>query len=158
MNGYVKNKTHNWVHAMKRVIGPGIKISLSELYEQYGKKHGIHEGEPFVQWLREVKLKDREKWEIILINEDDNSKNEPVVEEIEDTVASVRDNVPPLVPKKIEVGEIVELSVRKARDLMPKITDLNLLKYSLQEASPRAGKDSLCNVLRKRIKELQIAR
>jgi hypothetical protein len=62
------------------------------------------------------------------------------------------------VPKKIEVGEIVELSVRKARDLMPKITDLNLLKYALQEANPRAGKDSLCNVLRKRIKELQIAR
>ena len=158
MNGYVKNKTHNWVHAMKRVIGPGIKISLSELYEQYGKKHGIHEGEPFVQWLREVKLNDRDKWEIILINESDNSGDELVVEEFEGGIDKVHDNVAPLVPKKIEVGEIVELSVRKARDLMPKITDLNLLKYALQEANPRAGKDSLCNVLRKRIKELQIAR
>ena len=158
MNGYVKNKTHNWVHAMKRVIGPGIKISLSDLYEQYGKKHGIHEGEPFVQWLREVKLKDRDKWEIILINEDDNTKDENTVEEIEDSVGTVHDNIAPLVPKKIEVGEIVELSVRKARELLPKITDLNLLKYALQEANPRAGKDSLCNILRKRIKELQIAR
>jgi hypothetical protein len=158
MNGYVKNKTHNWVHAMKRVIGPGIKISLSDLYEQYGKKHGIHEGEPFVQWLREVKLKDRDKWEIILINEDDDTKDENTVEEIEDSVGTVHDNIAPLVPKKIEVGEIVELSVRKARELLPKITDLNLLKYALQEANPRAGKDSLCNILRKRIKELQIAR
>jgi hypothetical protein len=143
---------------MKRVIGPGIKISLSDLYEQYGKKHGIHEGEPFVQWLREVKLKDRDKWEIILINEDDDTKDENTVEEIEDSVGTVHDNIAPLVPKKIEVGEIVELSVRKARELLPKITDLNLLKYALQEANPRAGKDSLCNILRKRIKELQIAR
>jgi hypothetical protein len=158
MNGYVKNKTHNWVHAMKRVIGPGIKISLSELYEQYGKKHGIHEGEPFVQWLREVKLNDRDKWEIILIDENDVTEDENTVEEVEDSVGTAHDNIAPLVPKKIEVGEIVELSVRKARELLPKITDLNLLKYALQEANPRAGKDSLCNVLRKRIKELQIAR
>ena len=158
MNGYVKNKSHNWVHAMKRVIGPGIKIPLSELYKQYGEKHGIHDGEPFVQWLREVKLKDREKWEITLINEDEPVKDENIVEEIEDIVNTTHNNVTPMVPKKMEVGEIVELSVRKARDLMPKITDLNLLKYSLAEANPRAGKDSLCNVLRKRIKELQIAR
>jgi hypothetical protein len=158
MNGYVKNKTHNWVHAMKRVIGPGIKISLSELYKQYGEKHGIHDGEPFVQWLREVKLKDRDKWEITLINENDNLKDENTVEELEAIANTIHDNVAPMVPRKMEVGEIVELSVRKARELLPKITDLNLLKYSLAEANPRAGKDSLCNILRKRIKELQIAR
>lgn len=158
MNGYVKNKTHNWVHAMKRVIGPGIKISLSELYKQYGEKHGIHDGEPFVQWLREVKLRDRDKWEIILIDEDDVTEDENAMEEPENTVDTIYDSVTPMVPRKMEVGEIVELSVRKARELLPKITDLNLLKYSLQEASPRAGKDSLCIILRKRIKELQIAR
>ena len=158
MNGYVKNKTHNWVHAMKRVVGPGIKIPLSELYEQYGKKHEIHEGEPFVEWLREVKLRDRDKWEVILVDENDVSKDENVVEEVENYTNIVSGHVTPLVAKKIEVGEVVELSVRKARELLPKITDLNLLKYALQEASPRAGKDSLCNILRKRIKELQIAR
>ena len=158
MNGYVKNKSHNWVHAMKRVVGPGVKIPLSELYKQYGEKHEIHEGEPFVEWLREVKLKDRDKWEIILINEDDVSKDEVIVEEIGSSTDTIHDNIAPLVAKKIEVGEVVELSVRKARELLPKITDLNLLKYALQEASPRAGKDSLCNILRKRIKELQIAR
>lgn len=158
MNGYVKNKTHNWVHAMKRVVGPGAKISLSELYEQYGKKHEIHEGEPFVEWLREVKLRDRNKWEIVSASASDVSESKDVVEEIESSVEVVRDQVTPLVPKKLQVGEVVELSVRKARELLPKITDLNLLKYALQEASPRAGKDSLCNVLRKRIKELQIAR
>jgi hypothetical protein len=158
MNGYVKNKTHNWVHAMKRVIGPGIKISLSELYKQYGEKHGIHDGEPFVQWLREVKLKDRDKWEIILINEDDVTKDKNTIEEVEGVADTTYDNIASMVPKKLEVKEIVELSVRKARELLPKITDLNLLKYSLQEANPRAGKDSLCNILRKRIKELQIAR
>lgn len=153
MKGYVKNKTHNWIHATKRAVGPGEKISLSKLYDQYGKKHEILEGEVFVEWLRNVKFRDREKWQITLVDESVNEAAE--VEKHEET------EVIPMMaiaPKKMQVNDIVELSVRKARELLPKITDLSLLKYALQEANPRAGKDSLCNVLRKRIKELQLAR
>jgi hypothetical protein len=155
MKGYIRNRTHNWIHATKRAIGPGAKISLSTLYDQYGKKYGISEGEPFVDWLRTIKFKDREKWEITLIDEAVNAseKVEPEEEEVIDTAY-----VAPMVAKKMEVGDVVEMSVRKARDILPKITDLTLLKYALQEANPRAGKDSLCIVIRKRIKELQLAR
>lgn len=153
MKGYIRNRTHNWIHATKRAIGPGAKISLSTLYDQYGKKYGISEGEPFIDWLRTIKFKDREKWEITLIDE---SVDDPKELEEENTVEVAY--VAPMVAKKMEVGDVVELSVRKAKDMLPKITDLTLLKYALQEASPRAGKDSLCIVLRKRIKELQLAR
>lgn len=153
MKGYVRNRTHNWIHATKRSIGPGVKISLSKLYNQYGKKYEILEGEPFVEWLRNVKFRDRDKWEITLV--DESVSTEVEVTEVEEPEMTY---VAPIVEKKMEISDIVELSVRKARDLMPKITDLNLLKYSLQEANPRAGKDSLCIVLRKRIKELQMAR
>jgi hypothetical protein len=52
----------------------------------------------------------------------------------------------------------VLLSVRKARDAMPRMTDVALLKYALEEARPRAGKDSLCRILEKRIQELQVTR
>lgn len=150
MKGYVKNRTHNWIHATKRAVGPGEKISLSKLYDQYGKKHEILEGDAFVEWLRSVKFRDREKWEIALVDEPVNETEEYEEPEVIHTMS--------VAPKKMQVNDIVELSVRKARELLPKITDLTLLKYALQEANPRAGKDSLCNVLRKRIKELQLTR
>ena len=66
--------------------------------------------------------------------------------------------VTPLVKTKMEIRDIVELSVRNAREILPKVNDLTLLKYALQEANQLAGKDSLCKIIRKRIKDLQIAR
>ena len=53
------------------------------------------------------------------------------------------------------VEDVVELSVRPAREILPKISDIKLLKYALQEAYPRGGKESLCRLLHKRIKELE---
>ena len=55
MKGYVLNSAPIWAHVMKRAVGPGAKISLDDLYEQYGKKHGLAEGEEFVEWLKSVK-------------------------------------------------------------------------------------------------------
>lgn len=172
MKGYVQNKSSVWTHVMKRAVGPGQQIPLEELYEQYGKKHGLAEGEEFVGWLREVKLKDTNKWRIVVEKEeeqpakektDDTTENtEPEPREEEPSVNVVRTpkagNVTPLVSKNMEVEDVVQLSVRKARELVPHIRDLNLLKYALQEANQRANKDSLCQILRKRIKEIQIAR
>lgn len=155
MNGYVKNRTPIWAHAMKRVIGPGAKVTLDELYEQYGKKHEIPEGEPFVEWLREVKLQDKEKWEIIFAKEAKDLPPEP--EEVEKKPEiEIDKNSSPSTYKNLDVEDIVQLSVRSAREVLPKITDIKLLKFALKEASPRPGKDSLCNILRKRIKELQL--
>ena len=172
MRGYVQNKSSVWTHVMKRAVGPGQQIPLEELYEQYGKKHGLAEGEEFVGWLREVKLKDTNKWRIVVEKGEDQpiskevektaEKTEPEPREEEPNVNVVRapnsGGVTPMVPKDIEVEDVVQLSVRKARELVPQIRDLNLLKYALQEANQRTNKDSLCQILRKRIKEIQIAR
>ena len=65
-----------------------------------------------------------------------------------------KDLVKPLVPKEMNVMDIVELSVRDAKETLPKITDIKLLKYALKEANGRTGKDSLCRMLKKRINEL----
>ena len=156
MKGYVMNTTPVWAHAMKRAVGPGAKISLSELYEQYGVKYDIAEGKEFADWLRNVKLKDTNKWKIIF--EEDNT--EPKNTEVPITVnkAPNNDNVAPIVKVKPEIADIVNLSVRQARERLPKITDLKLLKFALKEANQLAGKDSLCKVIRKRIKDLQIGR
>ena len=148
MKGYVKNKSAAWTHALKRAIGPGAKIPLEELYLQYGEKHGIPEGEAFVSWLREVKLRDKTRWDIVL-----NPVEVPVEPEAE--VKKEKEFVSKTSIKKITIEEIVGLSVRKARAIIPEITDIKLLKYALQEANPRAGKDSLCKLLRKRIAELE---
>jgi len=58
----------------------------------------------------------------------------------------------------MSIEEVISLSVRKAREILPKVTDLKLLKYSLAEAQPRSGKDSLCRVLKKRVTELETIR
>ena len=160
MNGYVMNKASSWTHAMKRSIGPGGKIPLKELFEQYGMKHSLKEGPEFIEWLRTVKLTDANRWSIVTEENDTTvPESSKVVKTETSTQKSKReDMVTPLVGTKLTVADIVELSVRQARETLPKITDLNLLKYAMQEANQLSGKDSLCRIIRKRIKELQIAR
>jgi hypothetical protein len=164
MKGCVKNVSSGWVHSMKRALGPGAEVPLNELYEQYGVKHGLKEGEEFIQWLKNVKLKDSQRWKIIIpqdeviTNNDDNKTTLNVDSKVSKFNKVEPDNVAPLVATKMDVADIVKLSVRQSRDVLPKLTDLNLLKYALQEANQLSGKDSLCRILRNRIKELQIAR
>ena len=157
MEGYIVNLTSTWLHALKRAVGPGGKVPLSELYEQYGVKHNLPKGSEFLNWLRDVKLKDKEKWRIVSV---DVSKVES--DSVNPGLNIVKDesrgsNTPPMVKKQISVSDIVELSVRQARETLPKVRDLSLLKYSLQEANQRAGKDSLCRLIRNRIKDIQVA-
>ena len=156
MKGYVKNKAASWTHAMKRAVGPGATIPLKELYEQYGKKHGLAKGDEFVSWLREVKLRDKDRWEVTYGSEEvkaEAAKEIKAVREIDEAEHTSKAEL-----KKISVEDVVGLSVRKARELLPRITDAKLLKYALKEAEPRAGKDSLCRILRKRILDIQISR
>jgi hypothetical protein len=162
MEGYVINRLPSWTHAMKRSVGPGGKIPLKELFEQYGIKHGLTEGPEFIEWLRSVKLNDKSRWNIVI---EDNIPNDTTSVEAKEAVTKSSPNrskgtdaVTPLVSKKLNVADIVGLSVRQARDMLPKITDLNLLKYAMQEANQLSGKDSLCRIIRKRIKELQLSR
>lgn len=158
MEGYVMNVTSSWAHAMKRAVAPGQKIPLDELFQQYGIKHSLTEGPEFVEWLRTVKLKDNSRWKIIIDNTAEDMKIK-AAEAIKASESSRQpENVAPMVASKMTVDDVVNLSVRQARDLLPKVTDLNLLKYSLQEANQLANKDSLCKVIRKRITDLQLCR
>jgi len=156
MNGYIKNKTHLWRHAMKREIGPGKTVSLDELYEQYGEKHDLKKGKPFVEWLKEIKLKDTNVWQVVY---DEEKKGvEKKVKELEKKSNVVEELVVPHVKKEQTVDEIANLSVRDAREKLPKITDLKLLKYALQTANQLANKDTLCRILRKRIGQLELTK
>lgn len=161
MNGYVKNKLFVWAHAMKRAIGPGARIPLDELYKDYGEKHNLAEGEEFVNWLRTVKLRNTDVWEVVFYGEDTKSvKEEPKEDEPKEEIERAPNKgkeVNSLI-KELTVRDVVQLSVRKGRDILPRIMDLNLLKYALQEANQLAGKDTLCIMLRKRIGELEISR
>lgn len=154
MKGYVMNVSAMWVHAMKRSIGPGAKISLNELFEQYGVKHELKEGDEFASWLMDVKLKDRNKWKVVV--EDD--KVESVTAEEPKELEAAQTMTLPLTKTEPTVEDVVTMSVRQAREKLPRITDLKLLKYAMQEANQLAGKDSLCKLIRKRIRDLQVAR
>lgn len=154
MNGYVKNKSMAWCHAMKRSIGPGHQIALDELFEQYGNKHDLKEGEPFVKWLRDIKLRDKDIWEIVFV--DGVEKDEQV--EVDTKKRQAAEMVVPLVKKEKEVSDVVQMSVRTARADLKKITDINLLKYALKEANQLANKDTLVRMLRRRVMELEITR
>lgn len=153
MIGYVQNISSIWTHALKRAVRPGGRIELDELYAQYGVKHGMEEDQEFVDWLANIKLTDRNRWKIVY---DDGTKSAEDVEE--PTPQAVEGLVTTIVPKEMTVADVIELSVRKARETLPRITDLKLLQYALQQANSLAGKDSLCRILRKRITELKIAR
>ncbi len=85
------------------------------------------------------------------------SYNELPIVQDEIKVAVEPDNVLPA-KGEMTVKDVVMLSVRQGREMLPRITDLKLLKYAFQEANQLAGKDSLCNLLRKRIKDLELGR
>lgn len=168
LGGYVKNMTHLWAHTMKRAVGPGARIPLQDIYDQYGKKHNLEPNKDFVKWVRNVKLRDRDKWGIFSIDDkpfedviSDADKSEKVNEDANPVTVVVDksrgENVAPPVVKDMEVADIVALSVRKSREAIPLIHDIQLLKYAENEASQLAGKDSLCIILRKRIQELSIS-
>lgn len=157
MNGYVMNISAMWMHVMKRSVAPGNKIPLDELYEQYGKKHGIKEGKEFVEWLEAVKLRDKLMWKIVYGNELKEAAKKDAVSDIQ-TPQVIEKMIPAQAINKLTVKEVVMLSVRQGREILPKITDLKLLKYAFQEANQLAGKDSLCNIIRKRIKDLELGR
>jgi len=161
MKGYVRNISPVWRHALKRNIGPGEKVSLEELYKQYGEKHGIRKGRQFIEWLKTVKLRDSTVFEVVF-------KEDPVVEQpiteteseeadsVQDAKDEVKNNyVSPLMKAETKIEDIVNLSVREARDRLKKMTDVKSLKYALNIANQTANKDSLCILLRKRIKELE---
>jgi hypothetical protein len=154
MKGNVVNTSSMWLHAMKRAVAPGGKIPLDELYDQYGKKHDLPKGDPFIAWLKDVKLKDNKNWKVVLGEE----KVEKPEEKVNEAAQAERVDIRNINPKKIEVKEVVALSVRQARELLPSISDIKLLKYALQEAAPLSGKDTLCQLLRKRVRELETVR
>ena len=155
MNGYIKNKTSLWRHAMKREIGPGKIVGLDDLYEQYGKKHDLKKGKPFVEWLKEIKLKDTNVWQVVYNITEDKTVDK---DDKPDKFDAASELVVPYVKKEGTVDEITNLSVREAREELPKMTDLKLLKYALQTANQLANKDTLCRMIRKRVNELELTK
>lgn len=168
INGYVKNMTHLWTHVMKRNVGPGAQIPIQELYEQYGARHGLEEGTEFIQWLKEVKLRDRDRWGIF--TEDDQPhdkalevKDSKAIKSVEKGLTKTEqvversrgDSPAPIVATEMAVDDVVELSVRKAREIIPQLHDIKLLKYAENAANQRPGKDSLRRILMRRISELE---
>jgi len=158
MKGYVRNKTTGWRHAMKRSIGPGHKIPLDELFEQYGEKHGLESGEPFIDWLGNVKLRDKSTWDIV--REDDTKPVEADKPETKDDEKDKHSSYTaiPFVKKDLEIEDVVNMTVRAARAELRKITDIRLLKRSYEYARTLAHKDTLCQHLRRRIQELELTR
>lgn len=155
MNGYVRNKTPYWRHAMKRSVGPGHKIPLDELYEQYGLKHDLKEGQPFVDWLKTVKLKDSDIWEVVYKKD----KKVEVEEPVEKTESiSQSPTAKKFTGSNVDPVDLVNMTVREARDNLAKVTDLKTLRYAHQEARQLANKDTLVRMMKKRIEELEIAR
>ena len=153
---------------MKRAVGPGQTIPLDELYEQYGKRYNLKKGKEFIEWLQDVKLRDKNKWriftnedkpygEISKLNTETKEESEVQGATVVKTDTSRGENVTPLVVKDMEVGDVVELSVRQAREIVPTIKDIQLLKYAEKIANQRTGKDSLRRILLRRIQELSVS-
>jgi len=168
MNGYVKNRTGRPLYALKRHILPGKEVPLAELYKEYGEKHGIERGQPFANWLRQVKLPNEQIWEIQYEDSPKEENKVTVTAKItqvvdgderkeglsnEEKAKSAR----PQVKNEWEVGDIVALTVSKAREEIPKIRDKKLLSWALNVARQTPNKETVCRILEKRIDELKVS-
>ncbi len=156
MEGFVRSRMTTWMHIFKMSVRPGGEIPLDTLYDIYGTKYDIKETD-FVQWLKDVKLKDSNKWTIVEHDSEATSGVMSLATALGDEATFETNAKGEVVARQVSVGDVVSLSVRKARDLIPKIMDVNLLKYALNEARPRPNKESLCRILEKRISELGLS-
>ena len=160
MEGYIVNKSNTWAHVMKRSVQPGKKISLNELYLQYGKKYHLKEGIEFVNWVRDVKLRKDDRWGIIFEEEVVNAEEVIITSPVESKPLQGNFDIPIVKPAKskkdITIEEVVGWSVRKAREKLDIVKDVKTLSYALKEASQRPQKEVLCRMLKKRIQELGI--
>jgi len=152
MKGYIKSKKTAWVHIFKMSVRPGGKVPLDELYTLYGKRHNISEKD-FVKWLREVKLRGTaDDWIIV---EEEDIPVEPAVKE-PSTVKYETNGAGDVVASKMSVQDVMNLPVRKAREIIPGIMDIKLLKFALRECKPLPNKESLCRIIDKRVMELSM--
>lgn len=170
MKGYIKNVAQGWTHAFKRAVGPGQEITLDELYGQYGEKHSLKEGQEFVDWLKDVKIKNSDRWKIVCedfnVVKESSTEVEILDKPVEEVVKAKKEQkvrvtkknegVTPIVQKELSPAHIAKMTPRMAKEALPKINDLNMLKYALSEANPLAGSDALCRLIRKRMDELQM--
>ena len=168
MNGYIKNISSRPLYALKRHLMPGVKVPLDELYKVYGDKHGLEEGRPFADWLRQVKLKDEQKWEVHF-EEMEEMQKVTITAQLTEVVdgAERREGLSneekaqsarPMIKNEWEIDDIVNLSVRQAREEIPKIRDKKTLTYALNVARQKPNKETVCKILEKRIDELRVLR
>jgi len=161
MKGYVINKSRTWAHVMKRAVQPGKKIPLNELYAQYGKKYNLKKGIEFVNWIREIKLRNDSRWGIIFEEEVIN-KEEVVITPPNSESKALQGNfdIPTvksaIAKKDITIEEIVGWPVRKARECILDVKDIKVLTYALKEAGQKPQKEVLCRLIKKRIQELDL--
>lgn len=149
MDGYIKSKKTSWVHIFKMSVRPGGTIPLADLYNLYGKRYNIAEKD-FVTWLKDVKLKGSiDDWLIIEETLTDTLKEIPNVSEEKEKSLTVPIN-------KMTIHDLMDLPVRKAREVVPGIMDIKLLKFALRELKPLPNKESICRIIDKRIMELSI--
>jgi hypothetical protein len=149
MDGYIKSKKTSWVHIFKMSVRPGGTIPLADLYNLYGKRYNIAEKD-FVTWLKDVKLKGSiDDWLIIEETLTDTLKEIPNVSEEKEKSLTVPIN-------KMTIHDLMDLPVRKAREVIPGIMDIKLLKFALRELKPLPNKESICRIIDKRIMELSI--
>ena len=96
MDGYIVNKSGMWRHVFKRAVGPNQSVSLDDLYKEYGIKNNINEGKEFIDWLKEIKLKNDNRW-LFNYNETEYTKDNKkvtdsgVVIEVVDGVETIAD-------------------------------------------------------------------
>ena len=160
MKGYVINKASSWSHVMKRSVQPGEKIQLDELYLQYGKKYSLKEGIEFVNWVRDVKLRNDSRWGIIFDEEVVNAEKVVLSRPVDNKPLPSNFDIPTTRPamriEDLKVTEVVGWSVRKAREMLKDVKDVKLLNYALKDAAQRPQKEVLCRMLKKRIQELSL--
>lgn len=166
MEGYVKNLTKRPLYALKRHVMPGMTVPLAALYKEYGDKHGIEAGQPFVNWLRQVKLPDDKIWEIHLGHAEELQKV-TITAQLTEVVDGAEkkeglsneekaQSARPIIKNEWEVDDIVNLTVRQAREEIPKIRDKKVLSYALNVARQKPNKETVCKILEKRIDELRV--
>lgn len=154
MEGCLKSKSKGWRHIFKMSVRPGGEIPLDTLYDMYGAKYKIAEKD-FIGWLKEVKLKGRQDDWLIIEKDSKYVSNASTKEIKKDNTEYVANGNGDVVARKMTVEDVVALPVRKAREVVPTIMDIKLIKYAIAEARPRANKDSLILILEKRLRELQ---
>ncbi len=163
MKGFVKNEGKKGIFILQRTLYPGSLLSFDEAYLSVGQKSGRKKGDSFVRWLRDECLSGNQ-W-VFYKEEGVPYFSQEELDEVEERPAGavapakgagrvMRRHINDAKGTEITASTIIEEPYSRAKVLIDKCADRNILKKALALSQHFSKKEEHMRHLMRRLQQV----